>query len=289
MKMKYITKIKANLAIYTKKKTSNILEGSYNSIYKGKSMNFEDLREYVIGDNVKDIDWKASARSNKILIKQYIAEKKHNILFILDTGRKMLADTKDLEPKKEVALMAMGTIGYLVDKHGDSIGAIYQGKEGIKLFQFNTGIYNLEKILNSYEREIASENNLEDLIKYVFKFIRRRMIIFIITDIDGMYNISEDTLKRLSLFHDVMFINISDALMTGYNAFDMEENGYIPDYILEDDKLKDIELEIKTKIYDETKERFKKYKIITTTINKQKDIVNDVFKLLERRKNANNY
>ena len=261
MKMKYITRIKANLEIYTKNKTSNILEGAYNSIYKGKSMNFEDLREYVIGDNVKDIDWKASARSNKILIKQYIAEKKHNILFILDTGRKMLADTKDLEPKKEVALMAIGTIGYLVDKHGDSVGAIYKGKNSIELFQFNTGIYNLEKILSSYEREMAVENNLEDLIKYVLKFIRRRMIIFIITDIDGMYNISEDTLKRLSLFHDVMFINISDALMTGYNAFDMEAHNYIPDYILEDDKLKDIELEIKTKIYSETKERFKKYKI----------------------------
>ena len=100
MKMKYITKIKANLSIYTKKKTSNILEGSYNSIYKGKSMNFEDLREYVIGDNIKDIDWKASARSNKILIKQYIAEKKHNILFILDTGKKMIADTIELESKR---------------------------------------------------------------------------------------------------------------------------------------------------------------------------------------------
>lgn len=71
-----IRKIKANLSVYTKKKTSNIFEGAYNSVYKGKSMNFEDLREYVIGDNVKDIDWKASARSNKILIKQYIAEKK---------------------------------------------------------------------------------------------------------------------------------------------------------------------------------------------------------------------
>ena len=62
MSMKYITKVKANLLIYTKKKTSNILEGTYNSIYKGKSMNFEDLREYVVGDNVKDIDWKASSR-----------------------------------------------------------------------------------------------------------------------------------------------------------------------------------------------------------------------------------
>lgn len=289
MKMKYITKIKANLSIYTKRKTSNILEGSYNSIYKGKSMNFEDLREYVIGDNVKDIDWKASARSNKILIKQYIAEKKHNVLFILDTGKKMLADTRDLDSKKDVALMATGTIAYLVDKHGDSISAIYNGKDNIKLFPFKTGLYNIEKILNSYEREIDAENSLEDLISYVLKFIRRRMIIFVITDIDGMSNISENTLKKLSLLHDVMFINISDALMTGYNAFDIEQDSYIPDYILEDEKLKDIELEIKSKIYDETKERFKRYKIVTTTINKQKDIVNDVLKLLERRKHANIY
>lgn len=285
--MKYITKIKANLSIYTKKKTSNILEGSYNSIYKGKSMNFEDLREYVLGDNVKDIDWKASARSNKILIKQYIAEKKHNIMFILDSGKKMLADTKDLDSKKEVALMATGTIAYLVEKHGDSISAIYKGKNHIKLFPFKTGLYNIEKILNSYEKEIDSESNLENLINYVLKFIRRRMIIFVVTDIDGMHSISEETLRRLSLLHDVMFVNVSDALMTGYNAFDIDQDTYIPDYILEDEKLKEIELEIKTKIYEETKEKFKKYKIVTTTINKQKDIVNDILKLLERQRHAN--
>ena len=201
----------------------------------------------------------------------------------------MLADTRDLESKKDVALMAIGTIGYLVEKHGDSIGAIYQGKENLKLFNFSTGLYNLEKVLNSYEKDIDTENDLEELIKNVLRFIRRRMIIFVITDIDGMNNISEETLRRLSLLHDVMFVNISDAFMTGYNAFDIDQNDYIPDYILEDDKLKDIELEIKTKIYDEVKEKFKKYKIITTTINKQKEIVNDVFKLLERRKNANNY
>ncbi len=42
-----INRIKANISIYTNKKTSNILDGTYNSIYKGKSLNFEDLREYV--------------------------------------------------------------------------------------------------------------------------------------------------------------------------------------------------------------------------------------------------
>ena len=287
MNMKYITKIKANLAIYTKKKTSNILEGSYNSIYKGKSMNFEDLREYVIGDNVKDIDWKASARSNKILIKQYVAEKKHNILFILDTGKKMLADTRELESKKDVALMATGTLAYLINKNGDTFSAIYQSKERIKMFPFKTGLYNIENILTSYERDMGTQSNIEDTIKYVLKFIKRRMIIFIVTDIDSMSKISEETLKRLSYLHDVLFINVSDALMTGYNAYDMDQDQYIPDYILEDEKLKDIELGIKKEVYDTTKEKFKKYKIVTTTVNKQKDVINDIVKLLERRRYAN--
>lgn len=287
MEMKYITKIKANLSIYTRKKTSNILEGAYNSIYKGRSMNFEDLREYVVGDNIKDIDWKASARSNKILIKQYIAEKKHNVLFILDSGKKMLADTRDLDSKKEVALMATGTIAYLVNSHGDSISAIYTGKNNIRFFPFHTGLYHIEKLLNCYDKEIHIESNLDNLIDYVLKFIKRRMIIFIITDIAGMNNISDKTLKKLSLLHDVMLINVSDALMSGSNVFDVEQENYIPNYILADSKLREIEVELKTQVYENAKERFKKHNIITTTINKQKDIVNDVYKLLERRKNAN--
>lgn len=289
MKMKYITKVKANLSIYTKKKTSNILEGSYNSIYKGKSMNFEDLREYVIGDNIKDIDWKASARSNKILIKQYIAEKKHNILFILDTGKKMQADTIESESKKEVALMTTGTIEYLVNKHGDSVSAIYKGKENIKFFPFQTGLYNIERILNCYDKENDVENDLEILVDYAMKYIKRRMIIFIITDIDGMVSLSEQTLKKISLKHDVMIVNISDALMTGINAFDIEQENYIPEYLLEDERLKKAEIEVKNQVYESVKEKLKKYNIMTTTINKQEDIVKDVYKLLERRKNANYY
>ena len=287
MNMKYITKIKANLSIYTRKKTSNILEGTYNSIYKGKSMNFEDLREYVLGDNVKDIDWKASARSNKVLLKQYIAEKKHNVLFILDTGKKMLADTSMIESKKEVALLSAGTIGYLIDRNGDSIGAIYNGKQKINYFPFKTGLYNIEKILTNYEKNIDNESNLEELINHVLKFIKRKMIIFIVTDIKGMSSISDKVLKRLSYMHDVMFINISDALLSGLNTFDVDEDCYIPDYILNDKKLRKLELELNKKLYDETEARYKKQKIFFATIDSNKNIANEIFNLLERRKNAN--
>ena len=78
MILDYITRIKSNIAIHTKIKATSILDGSYKSVFMGKSLNFEDLREYIPGDNIRDIDWKASSRSRMLLVKRYIAEKKHN-------------------------------------------------------------------------------------------------------------------------------------------------------------------------------------------------------------------
>ena len=74
MRKSYLNKIKANISIFARKNTSSLLDGTYHSIFKGKSLNFDDLREYVVGDNVKDIDWKASARCRKLLVKEYIAD-----------------------------------------------------------------------------------------------------------------------------------------------------------------------------------------------------------------------
>ena len=241
----------------------------------------------MVGDNVKDIDWKASARSDKIIIKQYIAEKKHNILFILDSGKKMMADTQELDSKKEIALMTLGTVGYLIYKHGDSIGAIYQGNENAKFIPFQTGLYHLEKMITSYEKTISNETSLEELINYSIKCIRKKMIVCIITDLDGMSNISEDTLRKISYSNDVIFINISDAFLTNLHSFDIDKEKYTSSFFLEDDKLKELEYSLKTKLYEETKERLKKYQIMTTTINKEEEIVNDVLRLLERRKHAN--
>ena len=125
MNLDYVSKIKFGLKRYktiaTDKATSRVLDGSYNSIYKGRSMNFDELREYVPGDDIKDIDWKATSRSQKVLIRQYIAEKKHNIMLVMDANRRMLAETKTGENKGEVALMAGGTLGYMVTDNGDYV------------------------------------------------------------------------------------------------------------------------------------------------------------------------
>lgn len=286
MIMDYITKIKANISIYSNKKTINILDGSYKSIYKGRSMNFEDLREYVIGDNVKDIDWKASARSKNLLIRQYIAEKKHNIMLVMDTGKKMLADTKLNESKSNVALMSAGTIAYLANKNGDYVGSLYGKDNKITYFPFKSDLNNIERILTNYNKDIqtSSESSVQQSLDYISRYIKKKMIIFVITDIDGIQNISERTLKNLSSMHDILFVNITDADITNNMAFDIENESYIPKLIFSNKKLRKLEQELKEQIYHNWENKLKRHGIVMVSLSSNKEIPGKVIELLEKHR-----
>lgn len=289
MKMNYITKIKANISIYASKKTSNILDGTYKSIYKGKSLNFEDLREYVIGDNVKDIDWKASARSGTTLIRQYIAEKKHNIMIVLDTGKKMLADTTSNESKKDIALMSAGTIACLANKNGDYVGAMYNKENIVSYYPFKSGLYNIENILSNYDTDARKCNKsyINKTLEYISNNIKRRMVIFIITDIEGMDKIQESMIKRLSAIHDVMFVNVNDTDMTGDRVYDIENKLYIPPMLLNNSKLQELEKKAKEEMYSKCEKKFKKYRVSIVTVDKSQEVINKIINLLERHRYAN--
>lgn len=281
IKLNYINKIKANISIYSSKKSTNILDGTYKSIYKGKSLNFENLREYVINDDVKDIDWKSSARSGTLLVKQFIAEKKHNILLVIDSGIKMEADTDKHENKKELALFSAGTLGYLAIKNNDYVGMLYkENKIEYKPFKYN--LYNLEEYLSSYHSNSSKkDNDINDLLKYILKNISKKTIIFIITDIKGIDSIDEKIIKRLKYNNDISIINIQDNLMLGNNIYDIENNEYIPEIFLNDEKLNALEQKIRHQLLQDNKQKLKRNNINMTTISNMKELNIKIIELLE--------
>ena len=289
MTKSYLGLIKANIGIYATKKTSNILDGSYKSIYKGSGLNFEDLREYIPGDNVRDIDWKASSRSRTVLVKRHITEKKHNIMLVFDNGKKMRADTKCGECKKDVALMCGGLIGYLADKNSDNVGALYEINGNVSYFQLKTGAYNLERILAAYNRDTAcaDESNLLKTLEFMVKNIRRRMIVFIITDELGLKNIPEAVLKKIRCQHDVICICVGDADVTGRLSYNMDEEKYVPGFISRNKKLMAIEQKMKEDIKAENDKKLIRQRIVCGHIDSSKNAVNEMIQILERHKYAN--
>ena len=291
MKKDYITRIKANVNIFATKKTSNVLDGTYVSVFLGRSMNFEDLREYVPGDSIRDIDWKSSSRSRSLLVKRYVADKKHNIMLLMDTGTKMSAHTKEGASKKDVALYTAGTIAYLAYKNGDTIGSAYNKDGMIQYHQFKTGLVNIEKILSYCDAEmcLGKTNNMEKTFDYLINNFRRKMIIFIVTDKKGTSSLTETALKRLVCRHDVLICNISDSEITsgGLNCFDVGNDHYVPAFISSNKKLMKIEKENNARIVEENERKLLRHGIMTVSIDKEEEIVTKLIELLEKHKHAN--
>ncbi|MBQ7105182.1 MAG: DUF58 domain-containing protein [Bacilli bacterium] len=291
MRKSYLNKIKANISIYARKNSSSLLDGSYRSIFKGKSLNFDDLREYVVGDNVRDIDWKASSRSRKLLVKQYVAERRHNIMLILDTDRKMLADSKDNDAKKDIALMTAGTIAYLCSKTGDAIGSIYNRDNVMEFFPLKSDTYSIEKLLAKYDRDMNNENNsdINKTLNYIRNNINRSMIIFIITDLAGLESIDEVYFRELSMRHDIMLINISDGYLFGKDVYDLDTDTYIPNIFSKNQQLFQLENEYKDNLYISCLNKISKYRVSIVTIDNIEEIPIKVIKLLEDYKYANRH
>lgn len=273
MKMRYIPLIQANLKrfekIISRRTTTRALDGSYKSIYKGRSMNFDELREYVAGDDIKDVDWKASARSRKLLIRQYVAEKKHNIMFVFDTNRTMLADSQGHEDKSQLAIMSAGTLAYMVNRSGDFISAIYATDTSINFMPFKTGLGNIEMILEYYKKEVDKniDTDINATLDYIIRNFRKKMIIVIVTDLKGIESISENNLKRLLVANDVLVLNISDADLTEGVMFNMDDGSYVPDFFLKNKKLIGLAQEKKNRLYESCMDKLEKYGIASSTVD----------------------
>ncbi|MDD6400675.1 MAG: DUF58 domain-containing protein [Lachnospiraceae bacterium] len=290
MKMNYVSRIQSNLKKYktinTNKITTRILDGSYNSVYKGRSMNFDELREYVPGDEIKDMDWKASARGNKLLVRQYIAEKKHNIMLVIDSNCRMLANANDTQDKAEVALLSAGTLAYLVNRNGDYVSATFATKTSVNHIPFRSGLMNIENILSSYHKAVTLDNDsdLNKPLEFILHNYNRRMIILIVTDITGIDKIKEDNLKRLLVRHDVLLVDVSDADLSGKNVYDVEMGSYLPDFFTRDKKFVALEEEKKQSFEQRCIDKLKRYGIASSVISNTKDIDAKIIELLEKHK-----
>ena len=290
MILEYISKIKTKASIYSKKRSYNVLDGSYISIYKGSSQNFEDLREYIPGDNVRDIDWKASSRNRSLLVRRYVAEKKHNIMIVFDSGAKMRAYTEAGKVKKDIAILSGGLFAYLAAKNGDNVGCIFNNGDLISFFQLKMGLYNAERILTEYDKDAEKITNysLDRIMEYLIKNIKRRMVILVVTDAKGLDAITENNLKKLTYQHDILFINIGEAYYTQKNAFSVNNDQYIPEFITTNRRLRRQEQEARDIIVSKNSKKLKNLGIMEVTIQDEDEVAEKLNDLLERHKYASN-
>lgn len=284
----YLSKIRRAVSLYTKRKTTNILDGEFRSIYKGRSIDFDDLKEYVYGDDVHDIDWKASFRMSQILVRRYVVERRHNVMFILDRGQKMLGDTSKGESKKELMLMTFGTLAYIVGRNGSDYALSYSGDHSAQKSFFKSGNDHLERLLYEYEKVSTTDSSydFESTVEEILNTVHKKMIIFLITDMDGLSKLSEGLVKSITVEHDLFIINIDDAYLTGDKVYDNELGLYEKLFLSHNKALHQEEKKLREEILSNASLICKRNRAAMMTIDSEEEIIESTIALIERYKNG---
>ncbi|MGO4186561.1 DUF58 domain-containing protein [Pseudarthrobacter sp. TAF60_1] len=220
-----LRRVKSKMAIFAHRKARGMLDGEYGSVFRGRSLDFDDLRAYVAGDDVRDIDWKASARHGSPLIKRYVAGRRQTVLLVTDTGRNMAADARDGEPKKDIAVMALGVVGYLAQRHGDVVGLVCGDGLGTRSIPAKAGEAHLERLLREIDSATTLDSGpsrIETQLDHVARTVKGRFLLFVVADELAAGKEIEQLLRRLRAQHEILWLTVRDADLAGEGRTDLD-------------------------------------------------------------------
>jgi uncharacterized protein (DUF58 family) len=187
-KLKLDIKDLANrLDISTKKLFTSTLSGSYKTAFRGEGLEFHGFRKYTLADDSSKIDWKASVRSNDILVREFIEERSLNAFFLVDASSTMLFGSHE-KIKAQYSAELVSSMSYAIMHSSDSVGLGMFNKELIKNFLPASGEKQYFNILSALV-DLNLYTNGFDLVKplkYYTDNLPSGSLFFIVTDFIGL-------------------------------------------------------------------------------------------------------
>lgn len=295
----HLTRIKARLSIHAHRKVRGLLEGEYAAVHVGRGIDFNDLREYVRGDDVKDIDWKASARSRQLLVKRYVAERKHTVLLCISTGRSMAAlsgigTTPSLTSKRELTVFVAGLMGLLAVQHGDLVSLVHGDAAARHAEPPKGGELHLERLLGKVHDAIRPDGAPSDLaavLRHVARTVRRRTILVVVCDETAVSTECADLLRRLTVQHEVLFLTIGDLdptlpAVAGRRLVDVDTAAEVPSWLRHDRRLRRELADLVGQEEQQLRRRLDQLGVVHERVGDTETAVSAVFRLLERQRHA---
>lgn len=207
--------------------TRGLLEGGRYALLHTRTLEFDDLRPYVAGDDIRDIDWKATARTGTALIRRYVSEKHHKILLIADAGRNMGALAPGGEVKRDIAAHVMGAIGLITMGRADEVALVYGDGRGSVNVAARRGETHIEHLLHRFYTHTLQQPARSDIVTqldYVATHYRRRMLVIVISDEPDIDGRLQAALRRLCGRHELLWAMVAD--MPAMGSAPDERDGY---------------------------------------------------------------
>ncbi|MBD3231265.1 DUF58 domain-containing protein [Candidatus Dependentiae bacterium] len=278
---KKIKKIK----IFTKRLMKSSIVGDYSSAFKGSGLEFDQLRDYTLGDDIRFIDWNSSARMNKIMVRELIEERDRTVILAIDVSASSLFSSKD-ELKKDMISQVGAALALIAQENKDKVGVLFFTDKVEKWIPPSRGDVHFAQILEmifSFEPKNKG-TNLQEALNFLVGLKKRNSIVFMFSD---WIDITSDYSKILKLanyeydFVGIRFLDDCEKELSDVgllNIRDLETDHFL----VIDTKNKKLDILLKQRILEQ-KKIFEKNKIDTLDLIVGRPFVNPLINFFRQR------
>jgi len=197
------------IEIKTRRMVTDALAGEYHSIFKGRGMEFSEVREYQMGDDIRTIDWNVTSRTGNLHVKKFTEERELTVLLVLDVSGSSDFGTRG-RFKREVAAEMGALLAFSAIKNNDRVGAIVFTDDVELYIPPRKGRGHVLRVIRDllYFEPKGKGTNLAHACEYLNRIARKRAVVFVLSDfIDSKF---EKPLQVAAKKHDLISIFISD-------------------------------------------------------------------------------
>lgn len=198
------------IEIKTRGLSQNIFAGEYHSAYKGRGVIFSEVREYVPGDDVRDIDWNVTARQNKPFVKVYEEERELTVMLLVDvSGSRSFGAVGEAKMEKMAEIAA--TLAFSSIQNNDKVGMIMFSDKIEKFIPPKKGrkhiLLLIREIIN-YQPENEG-TDIDQALRFLTNAIKKRTAAFLISDMIDTHDYTQ-SLMIASRKHDLVTLQVYD-------------------------------------------------------------------------------
>ncbi|MGD8867267.1 MAG: DUF58 domain-containing protein [Gemmatimonadales bacterium] len=197
------------IEIATRGLVNEVFSGEYHSVFKGRGMNFSEVREYQYGDDIRAIDWNVTARTGSPFVKVFEEERELTVMLVVDVSASGEFGTVE-RMKGEIAVELCAVLAFSAIKNNDKVGLIIFSDRIEKFVPPRKGRQHVLRVLREllYFEPEGRGTDIAAALEYLNNVVRRRAVVFLVSDF-----LSEGFAKGLSVAgrrHDVVAVHMSD-------------------------------------------------------------------------------
>jgi uncharacterized protein (DUF58 family) len=209
MLTKELLKQVRQIEIKTKGLVNQVFSGEYHSVFKGRGMEFSEVREYQFGDDIRNIDWNVTARFGHPFIKIFEEERELTVMLLVDLSGSLIFGTVE-KTKQQVAAELSAILAFSAMKNNDKVGLLLFTDKIEKFVPPRKGRKHVLRIIRevlSFE-PVGKTTNIKGALEYMNNAIKKKSIVFLLSDfMDSGY---EKILRIVGKKHDLIGVVLND-------------------------------------------------------------------------------